>query len=233
MGCGVRPDGGTHGCRPTGWFVGQGPCALPGGCGADPAARQTQRLPVSIGQHKCGARRGVRRRDDAKARHEICVIRFVGQEGTDTISTSAAERISKPWFWRRSLGTFCRCWQKVPRRRRLQVQEARRRGTDCHSRCAHRLRNDRIFYKGCGGYQWRGEGTPPYGWQGNLCKPNRAVGDAGPYGGTCERGGKKRAEGAAGWPRPGPEMRRIILRLGSGHGDGRDTTGGRSPRAWR
>ena len=34
-------------------------------------------------------------------------------------------------------------------------------GTDCHSQCAHWLRNDR-FYKGCVG---------------------RAVGDAGPYGG--------------------------------------------------
>ena len=36
------------------------------------------------------------------------------------------------------------------------------RGTDCHSQCAHWLRNDREFYRGCG---------------------VRAVGDAGPYGG--------------------------------------------------
>ncbi len=35
-------------------------------------------------------------------------------------------------------------------------------GTDCHSQCAHWLRNDREFYMGCDG---------------------RAVGDAGPYGG--------------------------------------------------
>ena len=32
---------------------------------------------------------------------------------------------------------------------------------DCHSQCAHWLRNDRGFYKGCGGR--RSEGTPPYG----------------------------------------------------------------------
>ena len=139
-------------------------------------------FPVSPGQHKRGARRGVRRRDDAKARHEICVIRFAGQEGTDTISTSAAERISKPWFWRRSFLSFFRCRKKGSRRRYLQVHVARRRGTDCHSQCAHWLRNDTVFYKGRGGYRRRGVGTPPYGWQGKLCKPGQAVGDAGPYG---------------------------------------------------
>ena len=31
-------------------------------------------------------------------------------------------------FWRRSLGTFCRCWQEILRRRHLRVQKVRRRG---------------------------------------------------------------------------------------------------------
>ena len=105
-GCGARPGGGTHGCRPTGWFVGQGPRALPGGCGADPAARQTQRLPVSIGQHKRGARRGVRRRDDAKARYEICISRFAWRKWIDVNVTSAAERIPKPWVLAAFFGHF-------------------------------------------------------------------------------------------------------------------------------
>ena len=47
-------------------------------------------------QHKRRVRRGGRRRGDTKARHEFCTDRFAGQEGTDTISTSAAKRISKP-----------------------------------------------------------------------------------------------------------------------------------------
>ena len=33
--------------------------------------------------------------------------------------------------------------------------------TDCHSQCAHWLRNDRELYMGCG--VRRGGGTPPYG----------------------------------------------------------------------
>ena len=40
-----------------------------------------------------------------------------GQEGTDTISTSAAERIPKPWFWRRSFLPFFRRRKKGSRRR--------------------------------------------------------------------------------------------------------------------
>ena len=37
---------------------------------------------------------------------------------TSTTSTArGALRIPKPWFWRRFLHTFCRCWQKVCRRR--------------------------------------------------------------------------------------------------------------------
>ena len=35
------------------------------------------------------------------------------------------QRIPKPWFWRRFLGTFCRCWQKVPRGRHYKER------TDC------------------------------------------------------------------------------------------------------
>ena len=34
-----------------------------------------------------------------------------------TFPAWGALRISKPWFWRRFLHTFCRCWQKVCRRR--------------------------------------------------------------------------------------------------------------------
>ena len=30
---------------------------------------------------------------------------------------AALRRFPKPWFWRRFLHTFCRCWQKVCRRR--------------------------------------------------------------------------------------------------------------------
>ena len=48
------------------------------------------------GQHKRGARREIRRREYAKARHKVCTFRFAGQKGTDANGTSAAERISKP-----------------------------------------------------------------------------------------------------------------------------------------
>ena len=34
-----------------------------------------------------------------------------------TFPAWGALRISKPWFWRRFFHTFCRCWQKVCRRR--------------------------------------------------------------------------------------------------------------------
>ena len=68
-------------------------------------------------QHKHRVRRGGRRRGDTKARHEFCTDRFAGQEGTDTISTSAAERIPKPWFWRRSFLPFFRRRKKGSRRR--------------------------------------------------------------------------------------------------------------------
>ena len=68
-------------------------------------------------QHKHRVRRGGRRRGDTKARHEFCTDRFAGQERTDTISTSAAERIPKPWFWRRSFLPFFRRRKKGSRRR--------------------------------------------------------------------------------------------------------------------
>ena len=36
-------------------------------------------------------------------------------------------------------------------------------GTDCHSQCAHRLRNDREFYRGCGGgTMWGAAPTEAY-----------------------------------------------------------------------
>ena len=43
------------------------------------------------GQHKRGARRGIKRRDDAKARHKICLSRFAWQKGSDTARTPPAE----------------------------------------------------------------------------------------------------------------------------------------------
>ncbi len=54
------------------------------------------------------------------------------------------------------------------------------RGTDCHSQCAHWLRNDREFYRGCG---------------------VRAVGDAGPYGSVTR--------GAMGGRPQGSPLRRV------------------------
>ena len=110
------------------------------------AARQTQRLPVSIGQHKRVARRGVRRRDNTKARDEICLFRFAWLKGTDADGTSTAERIPKPWVLAAFFGYF------LPLLAESTPPEAQRGGiTDRHSRCAHRLRNDTVFYKGCGG----------------------------------------------------------------------------------
>lgn len=41
-----------------------------------------------------------------------------------TFPAWGALRISKPWFWRRFLHTFCRCWQKVCRRRHLPTFQA-------------------------------------------------------------------------------------------------------------
>ena len=50
------------------------------------------------------------------------------------------------------------------------------RGTgdaDCHSQCAHWLRNDRGFYKGCGGESTGGQRRPP------LRRRNKECGGAG------------------------------------------------------
>ena len=74
-------------------------------------------FPVSPGPHKRVARRGWRRRGNAKARHEVCTDRFAWQKETGTDGTSAAERISKPWFWRRSFLPFFRRRKKGSRRR--------------------------------------------------------------------------------------------------------------------
>ena len=51
---------------------------------------------------------------------------------------------------------------------------------DCHSQCAHWLRNDRGFYKGCGGESAGGQRRPPLRRAYKECG-KRAVGDAGPY----------------------------------------------------
>ena len=58
----------------------------------------TKIFPVRPGQHKRGARRGIRRRDDAKERREFYDDRFAWRKEIDTVGASAAERISKPWF---------------------------------------------------------------------------------------------------------------------------------------
>ena len=65
------------------------------GAGLCPHSRRKE-YPCMNSQHKRGARRGIRRRDHAKARHEIGMLRYAGQKVTDAVGTSAAERIPKP-----------------------------------------------------------------------------------------------------------------------------------------
>ena len=55
-------------------------------------------ISARTGQHKRRARRGWRRRDDAKARHKFCTSRFAWPEGTDAGSTSAAEGLQNLGF---------------------------------------------------------------------------------------------------------------------------------------
>ena len=101
------------------------------------ASAPTERLPIEShialhgrrsgfhcldGQHKRGARRGCRRRGNAKARNEVCSFPFARRKGTDAGSTPPAGRIPKPWFWRRSFLPFFRCRKKGSRRRHLQAQ---------------------------------------------------------------------------------------------------------------
>ena len=62
--------------------------------------------------------------------------------------TTPAQRILKPWFWRRSLDTFCHCWQKVFRRWRdkrcgakgvrIATGAARPRNDTLHMKCGVR-----------------------------------------------------------------------------------------------
>ena len=86
------------------------------------------------GQHKRGARRGCRRRGDAKARNEICLFPFARRKRTDAGSAPPAERIPKPWFWRRSFLPFFRCRKKGSRRRQRRYRQAYGLGfTDCHT----------------------------------------------------------------------------------------------------
>ena len=59
------------------------------------------------------------------------------------------------------------------------AQEILGRWTDCHSQCAHWLRNDTVFCKECGTRPTR---AGPYGWtQEAQYKAGRGVGDAAPY----------------------------------------------------
>ena len=55
-------------------------------------------ISARTGQRKRRARRGWRRRDDAKARHKFCASRFAWPEGTDAGSTSAAEGLQNLGF---------------------------------------------------------------------------------------------------------------------------------------
>ena len=60
---------------------------------------------------------------------------------------------------------------------------------DCHSQCAHWLRNDRVFTRGAVQNQRADRGVRPYGCvAGSACK--RGIGDAAPYGGL--QGGRKK-----------------------------------------
>ncbi len=84
------------------------------------ASAPTERLPIESHIALHGRRSG-----NAKARDEICSFPFARRKGTDAGSTSPAERISKPWFWRRSFLPFFRCRKKGSRRRHLQAQGVR------------------------------------------------------------------------------------------------------------
>ena len=75
------------------------------GRGSSPHNRR-KGYPCMNGQHKRGARRGIRRRDHAKARREICMLRYAGQKVTDAVGTSAAERIPKPLVLAAFFGYF-------------------------------------------------------------------------------------------------------------------------------
>ncbi len=63
-----------------------------------PRAVNAKIISARTGQHKRRARRGWRRRDDAKARHKFCTSRFAWPEGTDAGSTSAAEGLQNLGF---------------------------------------------------------------------------------------------------------------------------------------
>ena len=75
------------------------------GAGLCPHSRRKE-YPCMNSQHKRGARRGIRRRDHAKARHEIGMLRYAGQKVTDAVGTSAAERIPKPLVLAAFFGYF-------------------------------------------------------------------------------------------------------------------------------
>ena len=104
------------------------------------AARHTRRVPLSDqpAQAQNASRMETQRRYESKARNLHCAA-VAWLKGTDAGGTSAAERIPKPWFWRRSFLPFFRRRKKGSRRRQRRYRRAYRAGiTD-------RRTSDRIF----------------------------------------------------------------------------------------
>ena len=83
-------------------------------------------------------------------------------KGTDAGGTSAAERIPKPWFWRRSFLPFFRRRKKGSRRR-----HGRTRWYYGLPRPVYEPASQGVRHR----TGRRGEGAPPYGGQENLCCP--------------------------------------------------------------
>ncbi len=82
------------------------------------ASRQAREYPRRAGPARArvsGQRLVMQRPCESKALQ--LSVRFARQKSFHMGGTPDAERIPKPWVWRRSLDTFCRCWQKVSRRR--------------------------------------------------------------------------------------------------------------------
>ena len=83
-------------------------------------------------------------------------------KGTDAGGTSAAERIPKPWFWRRSFLPFFRRRKKGSRRR-----HGRTRWYYGLPRPVYEPASQGVRHR----TGRRGEGAPPYGGQENSCCP--------------------------------------------------------------
>ena len=92
----------------------------------------TSHRAVDTGGYLCYTRaaqaRSASRRIDAGAmrKHRTGFFRFIREvKDSDMFRVSPADGIQNRGFWRRSLGTFCRWRQKVPRRRHIGSQGAR------------------------------------------------------------------------------------------------------------